>query len=30
MPADPDLKAVRDSQDFQDLMTAAGVLDRPR
>jgi tetratricopeptide (TPR) repeat protein len=29
MPADPDLKAVRGSQEFQDLMTAAGVLDRP-
>ena len=26
MPTDPDLKAVRESQEFKDLMTAAGVL----
>jgi tetratricopeptide (TPR) repeat protein len=26
MPADPDLSAVRKSQEFKDLMTAAGVL----
>jgi tetratricopeptide (TPR) repeat protein len=30
MPADPDLKAVRDTQEFKDLMTAAGELNRPR
>ena len=30
MPDDPDLKTVRDSQEFKDLMTAAGVLSRPR
>jgi hypothetical protein len=29
MPSDPDLKAVWDSHEFQDLMTAAGVLSRP-